>query len=317
MAQAESVADLINAQSKSAIIAAGSSLSGEFSSKVDSIVEGLIKTRVVVEAHIDFPEEDIDSLLLEKISKDLLVFSNDIKSLLVDANNSMKLREGYRVAIVGPPNAGKSTLINTIAKESVAITSNIPGTTRDLVRAEVDLGGVIVEFVDTAGMRQNPENVIEEEGMLRSREAIEGSNLCLLIQDITEVQPFDIELENKMIVMNKCDLAVDEPKEQQGVFYVSSLTGQGVGSLVKEVLLRLGVDEGSETPFLARKRHKVSIENSLHFLNVSIKDLEEKTGLELVAESLRLAHEELGGVLRPMSSDDLLGEIFSEFCIGK
>jgi len=317
LAQAESVADLINAQSKSAIIAAGSSLSGEFSSKVDSIVEGLIKTRVVVEAHIDFPEEDIDSLLLEKISKDLLVFSSDIKSLLVDANNSMKLREGYRVAIVGPPNAGKSTLINTIAKESVAITSNIPGTTRDLVRAEVDLGGVIVEFVDTAGMRQNPENVIEEEGMLRSREAIEGSNLCLLIQDITEVQPFDIELENKMIVMNKCDLAVDELKEQQGAFYVSSLTGQGVGSLVKEVLLRLGVDEGSETPFLARKRHKVSIENSLHFLNVSIKDLEEKTGLELVAESLRLAHEELGGVLRPMSSDDLLGEIFSEFCIGK
>ena len=121
LAQAESVADLINAQSKSAIIAAGSSLSGEFSSKVDSIVEGLIKTRVVVEAHIDFPEEDIDSLLLEKISKDLLVFSNDIKSLLVDANNSMKLREGYRVAIVGPPNAGKSTLINTIAKESLSL----------------------------------------------------------------------------------------------------------------------------------------------------------------------------------------------------
>jgi tRNA modification GTPase len=101
------------------------------------------------------------------------------------------------------------------------------------------------------------------------------------------------------------------------VFYVSSVTGQGVGSLVKEVLLRLGVDEGSETPFLARKRHKVSIENSLHFLNVSIKDLEEKAGLELVAESLRLAHEEIGEVLRPMSSDDLLGEIFSEFCIGK
>ena len=181
----------------------------------------------------------------------------------------------------------------------------------------MDLGGVIVEFVDTAGMRQNPENVIEEEGMLRSREAIEGSNLCLLIQDITEVHPFDIELENKMIVMNKCDLVVDEPKEQEGVFYVSSLTGQGVGSLVEEVLLRLGVDEGSETPFLARKRHKVSIENSLHFLNVSIKDLEEKAGLELVADSLRLAHEELGEVLRPMSSDDLLGEIFSEFCIGK
>jgi tRNA modification GTPase len=139
----------------------------------------------------------------------------------------------------------------------------------------------------------------------------------LLIQDITEVQPFDIELENKMIVMNKCDLAVDEPKKQPGVFYVSSLTGQGVGSLVEQVLLRLGVDEGSETPFLARKRHKISIENSLHFLNVSIKDLEEKAGLELVAESLRLAHEELGEVLRPMSSDDLLGEIFSEFCIGK
>ena len=207
--------------------------------------------------------------------------------------------------------------MNTIAKESLAITSGIPGTTRDLVRAEIDLGGVVVEFVDTAGIRENPDNDIEKEGMQRSLSAIEASNLNLLIQDITDTNFLDMEIDNCLTVMNKCDLVNDKECKRKDVLYVSSLTGKGVSELIEEILTRLGVDEGSETPFLARKRHQTSISKALHFVNLAIQDLDSGVGLELIAENLRLAHESLGEVLRPMSSDDLLGEIFSKFCIGK
>ena len=317
LAQAESVADLINAQSKSAVIAANSSLSGNFSSSVDFIIEGLVRTRVMIEAHIDFPEEEIGSGLLDNISNELSGFSKDIDRLLAEAVKSLRLRESYRVCIVGLPNAGKSTLLNTIAKESLAITSSTPGTTRDLVRADIDLGGVVVEFVDTAGIRENPDNSIEREGMQRSLSAIETSNLNLIIKDITDTDSLDIEIDNFLTVMNKCDLVKDDYCKQKDVLYVSSLTGQGISELIEEILVRLGVDEGSETPFLARKRHQVSISEALHFVNLSIQELKTGAGLELVAENLRLAHESLGEVLRPMSADDLLGEIFSKFCIGK
>ena len=317
LAQAESVADLINAQSKSAVIAANSSLSGNFSSSVNLIIEGLVRTRVVVQAHIDFPEEEIGSDLMDNISHELSGFSKDIDRLLAEAVKSMKLRESYRVCIVGLPNAGKSTLLNTIAKESLAITSGTPGTTRDLIRAEIDLGGVVVEFIDTAGIRENPDNDIEREGVQRSLSAIETSNLNLIIRDITDKDSLDIEIDNFLTVMNKCDLVKDEVFKKKDVMYVSSLTGQGISELIEEILARLGVDEGSETPFLARKRHQVSIGEALYFVNLSIQEVKRSAGLELIAENLRLAHENLGEVLRPMSSDDLLGEIFSKFCIGK
>lgn len=317
LAQAESVADLINAQSKSAVIAANSSLSGKFSNDIELIMKGLVKSRVFVEANIDFPEEDIEEVLLDKITEELVGFSENIGFLLSEAKNSLKLREGYKVSIVGPPNAGKSTLLNTIARDSLAITSDIPGTTRDLVRADIDLGGVIVEFVDTAGVRKNPDNEIEREGVNRSLSAIETSNLSLLVQDVTNIESFDIEIENYITVMNKCDLDKSQHLEQSDVVRISSLTGQGVKQLIEKILRRLGVDEGSETLFLARKRHTVSIKNSLSFLELAVEELRGGAGLELVAENLRLAHSSLGEVLRPMSSDDLLGEIFSEFCIGK
>ena len=194
LVQAESVADLINAQSEAAVVAANSSLSGEFSKQINLLLDGIVKARVVVEANIDFPEEEIDVSALESIKEALQSFHAEISELLSRVKEGVKLRDGYSVAIVGPPNAGKSSLLNLLAQEDLAITSEVPGTTRDLVKTSVNIGGTLIEFVDTAGVRHDPEGPIEEEGIQRSKEAIKKSNLSLLVQDATAVQAFDVGL---------------------------------------------------------------------------------------------------------------------------
>ena len=317
LAQAESVADLINAQSKSAVLAANSSLSGEFSNKINTLVDEVVRGRVVIEANIDFPEEDIEGDLLNTIKKDLEICLEEVSKLLIGVREGVRLREGYSVAIVGAPNAGKSTLLNVLARDDVAITSNIPGTTRDLVKTVVNVAGVTIEFIDTAGVRSNPDSDIEKEGINRSLGVVKESNLTLLVQDVTDVKEFDVDLGEHVVVMNKCDLKEDLPGHENKKFYVSSTTGQGVQDLLKAITASLGVDEGGETTFLSRKRHEESLGLAADLLIESIASLNEGEALELVAENLRSAHHHLGDILRPMSSDDLLGEIFSEFCIGK
>jgi len=317
LAQAESVADLINAQSKSAVLAANSSLSGEFSNKINSLVDEVVRGRVVIEANIDFPEEDIESDLLNTIKKDLEICLEEVSKLLMGVREGVRLREGYSVAIVGAPNAGKSTLLNVLARDDVAITSNVPGTTRDLVKTVVNVAGVTIEFIDTAGVRSNPDSDIEKEGINRSLNVVQKSNFTLLVKDISDVKDFDIDLGDYITVMNKSDLIDSVPKNEKDIFYLSCATGEGVEDLLRALLARLGVDEGAETAFLSRKRHEVSLEKAKELLKESVVSLVEGQALELVAENLRSAHHHLGDILRPMSSDDLLGEIFSEFCIGK
>ena len=206
LAQAESVADLINAQSLSAIVAANSSLSGEFSKIINSLLDGVIKARVVVEANIDFPEEEIDDSFLGKINADLKEQCEIIYGLLQEVKEGVKLRDGYSVSIVGPPNAGKSSLLNLLAREDVAITSEIPGTTRDLIKTAINVGGVVIDFIDTAGVRNDPENEIEDKGITKSKEIINKSNLSLVVQDVTNLMDFDLDIENFITVLNKADL---------------------------------------------------------------------------------------------------------------
>ena len=317
LVQAESVADLINAQSEMAVVAANSSLSGQFSEQINRLLDGIVKARVVVEASIDFPEDEIDSSILESIKEELQGFLAETNELLSCVKEGVKLRDGYSVAIVGPPNAGKSSLLNLLAREDLAITSEVPGTTRDLVKTSVNIGGALIEFVDTAGVRSDPDGPIEEEGIQRSKEVIKKSNLSLLVQDATDIKEFDLGLGDSFTVLNKSDLLEGGFSNSDNTFYLSCSTGQGVEELLGALIVRLGIGGGEETVFLSRQRHEISLRSGGHFLEEALMSLSEGQVLELVAESLRSAHAALGDILRPMSADDLLGEIFSEFCIGK
>ena len=317
LVQAESVADLINAQSEMAVVAANSSLSGQFSEQINRLLDGIVKARVVVEASIDFPEDEIDSSILESIKEELQGFLAETNELLSCVKEGVKLRDGYSVAIVGPPNAGKSSLLNLLAREDLAITSEVPGTTRDLVKTSVNIGGALIEFVDTAGVRSDPDGPIEEEGIQRSKEVIKKSNLSLLVQDATDIKGFDLRLGDSFTVLNKSDLLEGGFSNSDNTFYLSCSTGQGVEELLGALIVRLGIGGGEETVFLSRQRHEISLRSGGRFLEEALVSLSEGRVLELVAESLRSAHAALGDILRPMSADDLLGEIFSEFCIGK
>ena len=315
LAQAESVADLIAAQTDSAVLGANTSLSGEFSSKINNCIGALIDLRVVVEAAIDFPDEetpDEDVQSLVKSANDQIQFISD---LIKSSEQGALIREGLRVVILGAPNVGKSTLLNCFAKENLAIVSNTPGTTRDLISANTNLGGVPVEFVDTAGLRVDSQDSIEIEGMKRAKKAIETSNLVLEIVDARDFHDFVRLDENSLLVFNKMDLLEGEVPGE-GVF-VSASMGEGILDLIEEIMKTAGLHPGVEIPALSRRRHILCLENAKESLEESVSLLNDKSSLELVAECLLSAQTNLGEITNPISSDDLLGEIFSEFCIGK
>ena len=315
LAQAESVADLIAAQTDSAVLGANTSLSGEFSSKINNCIGALIDLRVVVEAAIDFPDEetpDEDVQSLVKSANDQIQFISD---LIKSSEQGALIREGLRVVILGAPNVGKSTLLNCFAKENLAIVSNTPGTTRDLISANTNLGGVPVEFVDTAGLRVDSQDSIEIEGMKRAKKAIETSNLVLEVVDARDFHDFVRLDENSLLVFNKMDLLEGEVPGE-GVF-VSASMGEGILDLIEEIMKTAGLHPGVEIPALSRRRHILCLENAKESLEESVSLLNDKSSLELVAECLLSAQTNLGEITNPVSSDDLLGEIFSEFCIGK
>jgi tRNA modification GTPase len=323
LAQAESVADLIDAASVEAARSAARSLEGEFSKRIHGIVAALTDLRMHVEACIDFPEEEIDPADRAALTQKRLRILEDLDVLLADARQGAVLREGLTVVLVGPPNVGKSSLLNRLAGDEVAIVTPIAGTTRDYVRATIGIEGVPIHLIDTAGLRDTHDEV-ERIGVERTWDAIRKAGAALFIGDARDTDraaegelvarmPPDIP---KLDVRNKCDL-VPEPSldgEPAGSLHVSAKTGHGIPALREWLLRTAGWKPHGEGLFMARERHLEALGAArAHLVEVG----ETSQAFELMAENLRLAQMALGRITGDVTADDLLGEIFSRFCIGK
>lgn len=328
LTQAEAIADLIEASSEQAAKQALNSLQGVFSQKIDQLVEHVIHLRMYVEAAIDFPEEEVDFLNDGKIRKSLDLIINQLDDVMKSAQQGRLIRDGMKVVIAGRPNAGKSSLLNALAENDVAIVTNIAGTTRDVLREQIQIDGMPLHIIDTAGLRESPDEV-EQIGIQRAWKEIQAADQILLILDTTDstqhvpevVWPefFTQENKNKLtVVYNKIDQANAPPAQgDQHVLRISAKTGEGIQSLrqhLKKVMSYSGTLEGG---FSARRRHLEALEKAQDFLTNGKHQLELNAAGELLAEDLRLTQECLNQITGEFTSDDLLGKIFSSFCIGK
>lgn len=323
LAQAEAIADLVAAGSEQAARAALRSLHGEFSEAVHDLVEALTKTRLHVEAAIDFPEEEIDFLDDDALTGRLDDCESRFERLARDAERGRVLRDGYQVVLVGRPNAGKSSLMNRLSGEDTAIVTEIAGTTRDVLRETLNIDGLMVELVDTAGLREDPDRV-EEEGIRRARDALANADACLWVQDaasesepLTEDIPPDASL---TVVRNKIDLTGEPPGVCSGdpvSIAVSAQTGAGINALREHLKAQAGVGDLGEGVFTARQRHLDAIARARGHFAAGREALRLSRAGELLAEELREAQEALSEITGEFTPDDLLGRIFSEFCIGK
>ena len=324
LAQAESVADLIDAASAEAARSAARSLAGEFSTRIHRLVDDLVELRVHVEACIDFPEEEIDPADRKWQRERIDALRTSLAALLAQAEQGAVLREGLTVVLVGRPNVGKSSLLNRLAGDEVAIVTPIAGTTRDYVRATVSLEGVPVHLVDTAGLREAKDEV-ERIGIERTWRAIEGAGAAMFIEDAQGASPEDRALRERLPpelptarVVNKVDLTREPAGRSVGedgvVLRVSAKTGAGVAELRAWLLQVAGWRPHGEGLFMARERHLIALRAAGAHLEGAA---EQAQAFELQAEELRLAQQALGSITGEVSADDLLGEIFSRFCIGK
>lgn len=325
LAQAEAVADLIEASTAAAARSAVRSLSGEFSRIVHELVERLIALRMLVEVTLDFPEEEIDFLRKSDATGQLAGLSGNVRKLLNGARQGSLLRNGLHVVLAGQPNVGKSSLLNRLAGEERAIVTAVPGTTRDALRETIQVNGIPLHIVDTAGLRETRDEV-EQLGIARSWKEIERADVVLHLLDarvgmtpedrsIAARLPSDVE---RIVLFNKCDLAGHpaqcEHSAGRVALWLSAKTGEGMEALEQELLRIAGWQAGAEDVFLARERHLKALEMALSHLQMASNRSEQ---LELYAEELRLAQEALGDITGEFTPDDLLGEIFSRFCIGK
>lgn len=324
LAQAESVADLIDANSSEAARSALRSLRGEFSSAIHELVDVLIYLRMLVEAMLDFPEEDVDSVDLQH--RDILLknVSQKLQHTLDTAKQGSLLREGAHIVIAGQPNVGKSSLLNRLSGEDVALVSDIPGTTRDVIRQVIQLHGVPLHIIDTAGLRES-EDVVENLGIARTHQTLHRADLILLLLDASQGLtaqdeaiianlPADIP---RLLVFNKSDLLLGEtldlPQDERAIL-VSAITGAGLEELRGMLLEAVGWRAQEGGAFMARERHLRALQLAQNHLRQAEEVL---AGAELFAEELRLAQRALSEITGEFTSDDLLGEIFSRFCIGK
>jgi tRNA modification GTPase len=329
LAQAEAVADLIDATSEAAARAAMASYQGDFSKRIEKLTEKIIELRMLVEATLDFPEEEIEFLEKFQARERLTSIQEELNHVLIQSQQGMVLREGLHVVLAGEPNVGKSSLLNALAGQDLAIVTDIAGTTRDKVSQVIHLDGVPVTIIDTAGLRDTDDK-IEALGIARSWEEIKRADVVLHLLDIHQPDsPLDAQITAhrsiKSVILkifNKCDLlsssSMRRPDAQDDVLFISAKTGDGLDKLRQRLLEIAGWQPGQESPWLARQRHIDALHAAQDSLSNAQAHAEQNDRvLDLFAEELRLAHDQLGAITGRMTPDELLGEIFSRFCIGK
>lgn len=329
LVQAEAIADLIDASTQQAARAARRSLEGALSHRVESLAQSIIDLRIFVEASLDFPDEEIDFLSEGDVAGRIAGLSRDAETLGVEARAGQLLTEGLRVAIVGKPNAGKSSLFNALVKRDAAIVTEVAGTTRDVVREQLSLGGMPVTLADTAGLRDT-DDIIEREGVRRTNAELEQADLVLWVVDATDPEPGSAPHSRVPCIRinNKIDLCRDsgvqtigklstKPNTKHQQIAVSALTGEGLSALDAAVAHHCGLLERDASAFSARARHVEQINKTCALLNRAAAALADGEPAELVAEELHQAGDALGEITGKIHPDDLLGRIFSSFCIGK
>lgn len=325
LAQAEAVVDVINASTEAAARSAVRSLSGEFSSHIQALLGRLIELRMFVEACLDFPEEEIDFITQGRVGEKLSAIQQELSSVFQSAKQGNLLREGIQVVLVGQPNVGKSSLMNQLAGEDVAIVTPVAGTTRDVIKNAIQINGVPLHIIDTAGLRETVDEV-EIHGIARTWRALENADVALLLVDaahgIGETEKSILkrlpDVLPKIWIHNKIDLSAETPKmlmvDNEPHIYLSAKHGQGLDLLRDHLLNLAGWQPSGEGVFMARTRHL----EALALVELYLRHALELLGqAELVAEELKLAQEALSQITGEFTPDDLLGEIFSKFCIGK
>lgn len=323
LTQAEAIADLIESGSQAAARASMRSLQGVFSSQVHTLVESIIQIRSFVEAALDFAEEEIDFLSGSDILQKLNETRQQTQNLLHKAQDGRLLNEGITLAIAGQPNAGKSSLLNYLAGYDAAIVTHVAGTTRDVIREHIALKGVPVKVIDTAGLRES-DDPVEQEGIRRAWNEIEKADVILLLMDATKgYTAEDIIIEQRIHttkikkLFTKSDLLTSEKQKQLEGDKISTRTGEGIDALIDDLTRNYHDYNHTESTFIARKRHVEALKKSLQHVQQAAIIFEQTESGELMAEDLRQAQLSLNQITGEFTSEDLLGRIFSSFCIGK
>ncbi len=346
LVQAEAIADLIDAESVTAARSALRSLQGDFSKLIHELVAKLVYLRTFIEATLDFPEEDVEFVENAKVIEQLMQILSQLERVIEGAQNGVILKEGLTVLILGKPNAGKSSLLNALAQNDVAIVTEHPGTTRDLIKENISVRGVPLHIIDTAGLRDHAD-VIEAEGIKRALAMLQKTDLVLWVLDVLDVENIDgeyIQAELKkffvgfenvvqalpfIIIVNKIDLVktqahfswiklhFNSEEKMVSLVQLSAKYAEGLAYLEDAILKNVGMNHGCEHQFIARHRHLEALQQAQVFLQKGLGHYQVQHALELLAEDCRLAQVSLGAITGEFRSDDLLGSIFSTFCIGK
>lgn len=320
LSQLEAIADLISSGSEQAARSAVLSMQGQFSEQVQNILQQLIQIRTHIEAGLDFAEEDIEVEVKTSMLAKLERTRQEIETLFSIAQKGVQMQRGVSVVLTGMPNVGKSSLLNALSTEERAIVTEIPGTTRDVVYVDMELNGIPIRLIDTAGLREEA-GIVEQEGIERAHKAIESADLVIHVIDSSQSSSAITDLmthNNRLDVYNKSDLLKDKKAIPGNAISVSAKTGAGIGRLREQIASRLQLQPSEmQTPFSARTRHLDSMRRAMDSIQHALQQLQADSPLELAAEDLRIAQQCLGEITGEFTPDDLLDYVFREFCIGK